>query len=83
MWPWLKEPVEHYLYNNPIIDLIMSLQITITLTDSTLLIILQSEVEKFQAWPGIGPLDLSSQLGPYDLSAMLSPYLPLTRGYRA
>jgi len=52
------------------------MQITITLTESTLLIFLQSRVEKLLAWVvGIEPttLDLSFQSGAYDLSATATP----------
>jgi len=52
------------------------MQITVTLTESALLIFLQSVVKKLLAWqPGIEPttLDLSSQSGAYDLSATVTP----------
>jgi len=61
-----------HLYQSPAIVSIRSLQITISLTQGTVLILLKYRVEKLLAWLWIEPttLDLGSQSGPCDLSAI-------------
>jgi len=69
---------DQHLYLSPAITIFLglgSLQITITLTESTLLIFLQSGVEKLLVWPVIEPttLGLSSQSGAFDHLATTIP----------